>query len=98
MSPLAFCANTADWVTSGGSLQFSFFRREKHVPHNARRDPQQTRENHMARDLLLADYMKQEALTRNLKLLEIDGSHAFTEMAAIVAAHFAPVIDRLHSR
>lgn len=99
VEPLLTTKRQAIWLIPTESFyRRSFFRREKHVAHNDRSNPQQTRANHMARDRLLAEHVRQEAITRNLQLLEVDDSHELMEVAALVEAHFAPVLDPSNSR
>jgi hypothetical protein len=97
VEPLLTTNQQAIWLVPTDSFyRASFFRRQKHLGHNNRSDPQQTRDNHMARDRLFAEYIKEEALTRRLALLEIDGSRSLREVADMVEAHFASFLNPLH--
>ena len=98
VEPLLATKQQAIWLIPTESFALSsFLRREKHVAHNDRRDPRQTKANHIARDRLLTEHVQQEALTRNLKLLEVDDSCALMEVVALVEAHFGPVLNQPHS-
>lgn len=96
VKPLLTTNQQAIWMTPTESFaNASFFRREKHVAHQERSNPQQCRINHIIRDRLFAQYVKQDALKRHLTLLEIDGSHSRGEMTTIVERHFVPFLNYL---
>jgi hypothetical protein len=98
VEPLLVTKRQAIWLIPTESFALSFFhRREKHIAHNDRRDPRQTKANHIARDRLLTEHVKQEALIRNLKLVEVDNSFALMEVVALVETHFGPILNQLHS-
>ena len=96
IAPYLTSKHQAIWmVPSEAFYKVSFRRRGKDQAHNARIDPQQTRANHMARDLLLVAHVKQEAQTQELPLLEVDSAHPLADIVATVEAHFAPFLNRL---
>lgn len=55
-------------------------------------DPVRAQENIIARDLLVAQHVKREAIDRKLMWLEVDGSQSISEMTKIVEAHFSPYL------
>ncbi|NTV37996.1 MAG: hypothetical protein HGA82_02240, partial [Anaerolineales bacterium] len=52
-------------------------------------DPEKARLNLFARDMLLADYYRQQVPSYGYTLLEVDGSHSADEMTDLAEAHFA---------
>lgn len=55
-------------------------------------DPELASYNHFTRDMLIGDYVREEAISRDLRILEIDGSLSPDEVVAIVESHFAPYL------
>jgi hypothetical protein len=70
----------------------SFDRRGKTAFHANRSDPERAAYNHFNRDRLFAQHVKEQALGRNLKLLEIDGSLSLDEVTSVVERHFEPFL------
>jgi hypothetical protein len=94
VAPLLTTKQQAIWmVASDEFYQASFYRRKKHLGHNDKRDSEQTRANHMARDRLFTKYIKEEAVARGFELLEIDGSRSLKEVVRRVRDHFAMLLD-----
>jgi hypothetical protein len=58
-------------------------------------DPVRATSNVFARDMLLAERVKVQALSRGLAVLDVDGSRTAEETAALIARHFAPFLRRL---
>lgn len=57
-------------------------------------DPERYRRNHIERDLLMAEHYRRTARGSGLLLIEVDGSRSAEEVAAVVGAHFAPLLPR----
>ena len=55
-------------------------------------DPERATENLIARDMLMARLVREEAQERGLKLCELDGSQSLEEMVAVVEHHFEPLL------
>lgn len=66
----------------------SFTRRNKAEYHQQRSDPVRAAENHLRRDLLLTQWVKEQADGCGLATLEIDGALALDKVARIVEQHF----------
>ena len=77
--------------------QASFYRREKHLGHRNDGDPDLTLANHMTRDKMFTEYVKNETLARGLTMLEIDGSLSLNEVTHMVEAHFEIFLTRSRS-
>jgi hypothetical protein len=56
------------------------------------RDPRRATENLIARDMLMARLVREEARERGLRLCEVDGSQSLEEMIAVVEHHFEPLL------
>jgi hypothetical protein len=57
------------------------------------RDAQRATENIIARDLLVAQHVREEATARRLRLIEVDGAQSIDELVALVEQHFAPFLQ-----
>jgi hypothetical protein len=57
------------------------------------RDPQRARENALGRDLLMAQHVREEAIARGLRLVEVDGTRSIEETITLVEEHFAPFLQ-----
>jgi 2-phosphoglycerate kinase len=89
IAPLLTSPTQAIWlVASAEFYQASFYRREKHLGHRNDVDPDRTLANHMTRDKMFTEYVKNEALARGLTMLEIDGPLSLSEVMHTVEAHF----------
>lgn len=51
-------------------------------------DPERARQNLIARDVLMADYVRRQAAERRLTVVEVDGHTSIEDVAAVVAHHF----------
>ncbi len=56
-------------------------------------DPERAHRNHVERDLLLAEHYRQKTQELGLPVYEVDGAKSVGEMAALVEAHFAPLLS-----
>ncbi|MBV7339672.1 hypothetical protein KFU94_67955 [Chloroflexi bacterium TSY] len=89
--PYLSSMHQAIWMVPTESFRNdSFYRREKHLAHEKRSDPQQTLANHIARDRAIIKQVADAVRGQGFKLLETDGSHSIEEAAEIVKAHFEP--------
>jgi hypothetical protein len=85
----------AIWLVPTQAFQeASFQRREKASYHQNKSDPARAAQNHRLRDWLLARYVKEQALARDLKILEIDGTLGIEEVTKAVEAHFEPLLRK----
>ena len=95
IAPLITSSHQAIWlVASAAFYQASFFRRTKDLGHKDKQNPDQTLANHMTRDKLFTQYVKNEVSTRGLALLEIDESLTLSEVMQKVEAHFGAFLVR----
>lgn len=72
--------------------QASAARRNKLTPRFETSNPARAQRNWYARDLGLVAHVAREAHARGLMLLTVDGVTSLDEMAALVEAHFAPLL------
>lgn len=72
----------------------SFTRRNKPVYHQQRSDPVRAAENHLRRDLLLTQWVKEQADGRGLATLEIDGALALDAVASLSGDGLQRDLDR----
>jgi adenylate kinase family enzyme len=87
--PLLTDPGQALWlVPSPAFKQASMERRNKPSFRDATRDPELARRNVYERDMLLAAYIKGDALSRGLIVYEVDGSQPAETMAHLVEHHF----------
>ena len=93
IAPLMRDARQAIWLQPTESFkQASAARRNKLTPRYETSDPARAQRNWYARDLGLVAHVAREANTRGLTLLTVDGATSLDEMAALVEAHFAPLL------
>lgn len=84
----------AIWLTPSASFKLASFNgRGKNKWHNERSDPKKALANHLTRDALFEQHVKNQAEAGNFKLLEIDGSLTVDEVVQIVARHFELIAD-----
>ncbi|GHO58062.1 hypothetical protein [Ktedonobacter robiniae] len=67
-------------------------RQKRHGVYNEGSNPEQRLRNLITRDCQLARYVKQQAETLSLSVVEVDGSHPSEEMTELVERHFDPYL------
>lgn len=94
VAPLMLHPRQAIWlVPTEAFKRESAARRDKLTARNETSDPARAQRNWYARDLGLVAHITREAKARGLPLLTVDGSASLDEMAALVEAHFAPLLQ-----
>lgn len=93
VAPLMSHPNQAIWlVPTEDFKRESAARRNKLTARNETSDPDRAQRNWYARDLGLVAHVMREGNARELTLLAVDGAKSLDEMAALVEAHFAPLL------
>ena len=88
VSPVISDPRQALWlVASPRFLRAMRYKRGMTAP-NLTSDPEQARQNLIARDVLMADYVRLQATERGLAVVEVDGRASIEDVAAMVAHHF----------
>src|ERR671933_152564 len=91
--PLLAGPRQAIWlVPSAAFKRESHARRGKSAWRAPLSDPERAYRNHVERDLLLAEHYRRQARELGVPLIEVDGSRPVEEVAAVVEAHFAPLL------
>ncbi|MHB8645215.1 MAG: hypothetical protein ACYDAR_05445 [Thermomicrobiales bacterium] len=93
VAPLMIHPHQAIWlVPTEAFKRASAARRDKLTARHETSDPARAQRNWYARDLGLAAHITREANACGLTLLIVDGSRSVEEMAALLEAHFAPLL------
>ena len=94
VEPLLLSPRQAIWLIPTAQFKkASVERRNKPSFRFATGDPERVRSNLLARDALLCAYIREQAESRNLTVLEVDGSSTTEELATLIASHFAPWLN-----
>jgi hypothetical protein len=89
LEPLLSSQQQAIWLLPTDKFKReSFYRRGKNRFHDERSNPAQALENHLLRDQLLGQRIREQALARGYKILEVDGARSLDEIANMTARHF----------
>ena len=59
---------------------------------NLTRDPTRAQENRMERDTLLVERVREQALARGIRVIDVDSSRPLPEIEAYVVAHLGPIL------
>lgn len=90
--PLLSSSRQAIWLVSTEEFkQATYLRRGKGAFADTS-DPPRARQNHIQRDLLLAEYFKQCAERLRLKVVTVDGTLSLEQIIPLVEAHFEPFL------
>jgi|SRR5579884_4280200 len=92
VAPLLSTPHQAIWLISTEEVKRHIYVQRGKGRFIDTRDPERARANHMARDLLLADLIRTEAMSLDMPFIDIDGSQSLEEVTDTVAAHMAPVL------
>lgn len=93
VAPLMVHPHQAIWlVPTEAFKRESAARRNKLTARNETSDPARAQRNWYARDLGLVAHVTRGAQDYGLTLLTVDGAQSLDEMAALVAAHFVPLL------
>lgn len=95
VAPLLASPHQAIWLVSTEEFKRATYERRGKGAFAGTRDPTRARRNHIERDLLLAELIRQEAQQRKLTILQIDGGRPLVEIANLVDAHFEPYLRSL---
>ncbi len=96
--PLLSGDRQAIWlVPSEAFKRASHARRGKSAWRIHSSDPETAYRNHVERDLLIGQHYRRSTAELRLPLIEVDGSVSPEQVAADVAAHFAPTLTRMAS-
>ena len=93
VAPLLVSPSAALWlVPTDDFKRASMLRRNK--PSFAARttNPERARANLLARDMLLAGYIREQARQRGCTLYEVDGVRSIEDTVALAESHFAPFL------
>lgn len=98
IAPLMSHPHQAIWlVPTEPFKQASAARRDKLTARYETSDPKRAQRNWYARDLGLVAHVTQGTQKYGLTLLRVDGSRPLDDMAALVDAHFAPLLAASNS-
>jgi hypothetical protein len=87
--PVLASLNHAIWlIPTAEFIRASQQRRNKHSIGVGSSNPERLRENFLARERLLADYIGSEVARLGLPFIEVDGQRTVEEVADAVEAHF----------
>ena len=87
--PLLADPRRAIWLVPTDTFKrASAARRDKPTIRHETSDPDRATRNWLARDLLLDSHVREQAASRRLTLLEVDGTRSPEDMATLLAAHF----------
>lgn len=93
IAPLITSPRQAIWLEATEEFKWaSAARRNKPSSRFKSSDPERFVRNWFGRDMLIAAHVRQGVEERGLTLLEVDGAKSLDEMAALVEAHFAPLL------
>ncbi len=96
LSPVLVDARQAVWMVPAEAFKLASMQRRGKPSFRFRTsDPERVARNLLARDMLLAALIKEQALSRGYTVFEVDGSRSAEEMAALVERHFGPFLERL---
>jgi hypothetical protein len=87
--PLLTSTTQAMWLVSTDDFKRATYARRGKGAFANTRDPARARANHIGRDLLLGEYIREQARNLGLSVLEIDGGQTLEGIVALVDAHFA---------
>ncbi|HEY7834834.1 MAG TPA: hypothetical protein VIG30_14770 [Ktedonobacterales bacterium] len=93
IAPLLTSPRQALWLAPTRAFKrASAARRDKPTSRHQTSDPARATRHWYARDLLVDGHIRRGVAERRLALLEVDGSRPVEAVAALVAAHFAPLL------
>mgnify|MGYP001825371936 CR=1 FL=1 len=93
ISPVLSSERQAIWLVPTEEFKWaSMKRRNKPSFRERTSDPERATENVFVRDMLLAERVKAQALSRGLRVVEIEGSRSADEMATLIERHFEPLL------
>jgi len=85
----------AVWLVPTAAFKWaSMQRRNKPSFRDRVSDPERATQNVFRRDVLLAEHVRDQAQAHGLTVYEVDGSRSVEEVAAWVAQHFQPFLQR----
>ncbi len=90
--PLLSSTRQAIWLVSNEEFKRLTYERRGKGAFTDTRDPQRARYNHIERDLLLAEHIRQRANSLGLVVIEIDGTRSLDEIVSLLEAHLAPFL------
>lgn len=93
VAPLISSTHQAIWLVSNEAFKRETYLRrvergEKGAHQPERSDPERARENHIGRDLLIGEYVRERAEALGLRVVTIDGGRTLEEVVSLVDAHF----------
>jgi hypothetical protein len=90
MAPVLTSLSQAIWlIPTAGFVRASQERRDKPSGRYGSSDPERLRENFLARERLLAEYIESEITRLGLPFIVVDGRRTVEEIADEIEAHFA---------
>jgi 2-phosphoglycerate kinase len=92
VQPLLTSPRQAIWLVSTETFKRATYERRGKGQFAGTRDPARARYNHIERDLLLAEYMRERAKELGLTVVEIDGNRSLDAVVALVTRHFGPFL------
>lgn len=95
VQPLLTSPGQAIWLISTEAFKREIYRLRGKGAFADTSNPERARDNHIKRDLLLADLLHADADRLGLTVLEVDGSRTLDEITAMVESHFSPYLDQL---
>jgi hypothetical protein len=90
--PLLFSTRQAIWLVSTEEFKRAIYERRGKGAFANTRDPLRARQNHIGRDLLLAEHFRRRAEQLRLTAVEVDGTRSLDDVVAVVEAHFEPLL------
>jgi hypothetical protein len=93
--PLLTSPRQAVWLISTEAFKREIYQQRGKGGFPDTSDPQRARDNHMKRDLLLADLLQAGANQLGLAVIEVDGSRSLEEMTVMVENYISPYVRDL---
>ncbi len=93
VAPLLTSPRQAVWLVPSDAFRLAGrARRGKDTLWADTSDPERARRNHLGRDLLIGQVVREQAHRLGLTVAEVDGTRSVEDVAAHVAAHFGPLL------
>jgi hypothetical protein len=95
LAPLLSSPAQALWLVPTESFKLASMQRRNKPSFGAQvSDPVRAKQNLFARDMLLAQYIREQVSKYSYTLYEVDGSRSAGETADLIEGHFSPFLDR----
>jgi len=92
IAPVIANSRQAIWLLPTSAVREHAFARRGWTTIEGTSDPARARANRLARDELLTEHVRRTAAEFQLSTVEVDGARPLSEITALVARHFAPLM------